>query len=119
MDKPTNKTNKRKIIITAGILLVIGIVIGFLVGNGFFTSKEVSDRNIELYQKAAKTGNITICDQIKGGINATDNNSPDKSKESEFEVALSVEYKNMNEKQAQESCRANVQRVNDIKKKKD
>lgn len=119
MDKTINKTNKRKIIIIVGVLLVISIVAGLFISNGLSTSKEASDRNIGLYQKAAQTSDLTLCDQIKGGINATDNNNSNKNKEHAFEVALSVEYKNMNERQAQESCRMNVQRINDLKESDD
>src|SRR5689334_2230114 len=118
MTRTIQKISKQKMYTIASIAFLVAAVVTisfFLMNNGSAT-QEVSNKNIELYEKAARTGDITICDQIRGGINATDNNNPDKNSEFKFEVALSREYKKMNEEQAKESCQTNVQQVNGRKK---
>lgn len=114
------KNNKRKIIVTliAVFLIVLGTVaaVYFPRGGHTVTDEGTSKANIEIYQKAARNSDPTICDQIKGGINATDNNNPANRDKYNFSAGVSVEYKQMNEEQARESCRTNVQRAIDNKK---
>lgn len=114
------KNNKRKIVVTLIVifLIVLGMaaVVYFLKVSHTVTDEGASKANIEIYQKAARNSDLTICDQIKGGINATNNNNPANRDKYNFSAGVSVEYKQMNEEQARESCRTNVQRAIDNKK---
>ena len=111
--------NIKRIVIPVGALLIAALVAGaiyFFGQDRAVTSDEASKANIELYQKAARNSDPAICDQIKGGINATDNNGPSGSDKYDFSVGVSVKFVQMNEEQAIERCKVNVQRVIDNKK---
>lgn len=112
--KSNTRTKATVLIVTILILLAVAAVYYFK--NNMATDEGTSKANIEIYQKAARNSDPTICDQINGGINATDNNNPANRGKYDFSSGASVEYKQMNEEQARESCRTNVQRVIDNKR---
>lgn len=121
MAKTTKKTKSTTrtiaIVLIVTILVLLATVAVYLLKQGHTaTDEKTSKANMELYQKAARNSDPTICNQINGGINATDNDDPANRDKYDFSAGASVEYKQLNEEQARESCRTNVQRVIDNKR---
>lgn len=108
--KSDTRTIATALIVTILILLAT-VAVYFSKRDHTVTDEETSKANMELYQKAARNSDPSICDQIKGGINATDNNNPANRDKYNFSSGVSADYKQMNEEQARESCRTNVQRA--------
>lgn len=110
--KVASSTQKIAILVIATFVILLSIIAVYVFSQRTtITSDTTSGANIEIYQKAAYKSDPSICDEIKGGINTTDNNNPANRGKYPFSSGVSVEYKQMNETQARESCRVNAQRA--------
>ena len=95
--------------------ILISLVGGFILHALSEEQSKVSEaqtlKNISLYREAARKGDVSLCDQIVGGIGKVDRDNRSMSPEYRFYYGRSTQFKEMNEQEARENCRTNAERA--------